>query len=116
MTEKEILEISKQCGAMKHYFRDDLLTFVRLIEQRKEDEIESLRQRVAELATDWQVTQATLAACEKERDELKQDINACPNCGGPADQGHDRCYLPTAYLCSKCQSTTEDCSAVQTKG
>jgi len=47
---------------------------------------------------------------------LAQDLNACPNCGGPADQGHDRCYPPTAYLCSKCQPTTEDCSAVQTKG
>jgi chromosome segregation ATPase len=46
----------------------------------------------------------------------RQDLNACPNCGGPADQGHDRCYPPTAYLCSKCQSTAEDCSAVQAKG
>jgi hypothetical protein len=46
----------------------------------------------------------------------RQDLNACPNCGGEADQGHDRCYPPTAYLCSKCQSTTEDCSAVQAKG
>ena len=47
---------------------------------------------------------------------LAQDLNTCPQCGGEADQGHDRCYPPTAYLCSKCQSTTEDCSVVQAKG
>jgi len=46
--------------------------------------------------------------------ETAPDLNTCPNCGGEADQGHDRCYPPTAYLCSKCQSTTEDCSVVQT--
>ena len=33
MTKEEIIEMAKQCGAMKHYFRDELLTFARLIEQ-----------------------------------------------------------------------------------
>ena len=39
MTKEEILEMAKKCGAMKHYFRDELLTFARLIEvaTREED-------------------------------------------------------------------------------
>ena len=38
MTTEEILEMSKQCGAIKHYFRDELLTFARLIEQATREE------------------------------------------------------------------------------
>jgi len=30
------------------------------------------------------------------------DLSICPQCGGEADNGHDRCYPPTAYHCSKC--------------
>ena len=26
----------------------------------------------------------------------------CPNCGGPADNGNDRCVPPNAYNCTKC--------------
>lgn len=43
ITNEEILEMSKQCGVMKHYFRDELLTFARLIEQRQGVELERLR-------------------------------------------------------------------------
>ena len=56
------------------------------------------------------------AAMKVGAGETAPDLNTCPNCGGEADQGHDREYPPNPYLCSKCQSTTEDCSAVQTKG
>ena len=31
-----------------------------------------------------------------------EDLSKCPQCGGPADNGHDRCHPPTAYLCSEC--------------
>lgn len=30
------------------------------------------------------------------------DLERCPNCGGPADNGFDRCYPPNAYFCSRC--------------
>jgi len=30
------------------------------------------------------------------------DLSKCPNCGGPADNGHDRCLPPSPYYCSKC--------------
>jgi hypothetical protein len=38
MSNEEILELAKQCGAMKHYFRDELLTFARLIESKTREE------------------------------------------------------------------------------
>ena len=41
--------------------------------------------------------------CEARKALSHHDLNTCPQCGGEADNGHDRCYPPTAYLCSKCQ-------------
>ena len=39
----------------------------------------------------------------------KPDINTCPECGGVADNGFDRCDPPSPYVCTKCQpSTTEN--------
>ena len=43
---------------------------------------------------------------EKEYIEFhtgKPDISKCPNCGGTADQGHDREDPPNPYYCTKCQ-------------
>lgn len=39
--------------------------------------------------------------------EVEPDIDKCPRCGGEADNGHDRCVPPTAYLCSKCYELEE---------
>jgi hypothetical protein len=41
----------------------------------------------------------------KKREIPKVDINVCPNCGGVADNGHDRCYPPNPYFCTKCDSS-----------
>lgn len=30
------------------------------------------------------------------------DLSKCPKCGGPADNGHDRCLPPNPYFCTKC--------------
>lgn len=30
------------------------------------------------------------------------DLDHCPNCGGPADNGHDRSVPPSPYFCTKC--------------
>jgi len=38
--------------------------------------------------------------------ELEPDLSTCPNCGGNADNGHDRCIPPSPYPCSMC--VTED--------
>lgn len=32
------------------------------------------------------------------------DLSKCPKCGGPADNGHDRCLPPNPYFCTKCES------------
>ncbi|TSE32968.1 hypothetical protein LCC91_07900 [Tepidimonas taiwanensis] len=34
--------------------------------------------------------------------ETANDLTRCPNCGGPADNGHDREVPPNPYWCSKC--------------
>jgi len=39
--------------------------------------------------------------------EQPGDLSKCPACGGPADNGHDRCVPPAAYLCTKCDSQPE---------
>ncbi len=35
------------------------------------------------------------------------DLSVCPNCGGVADNGHDRCVPPNAYWCTKCDISTD---------
>ena len=32
------------------------------------------------------------------------DLSRCPSCGGPADNGHDRCMPPNPYVCTKCMA------------
>ena len=34
----------------------------------------------------------------------KESLNHCPKCGGPADNGHDRCLPPSPYFCTKCMA------------
>lgn len=37
---------------------------------------------------------------------MSEDLTKCPCCGGPADNGHDRCYPPNPYFCKKCNDPT----------
>ena len=37
-------------------------------------------------------------------EEWEPDLDICPNCEGPADNGHDRCVPPSPYYCSKCEA------------
>lgn len=32
------------------------------------------------------------------------DLSRCPQCGGPADNGHDRSIPPSPYFCTKCMA------------
>ena len=41
-------------------------------------------------------------------------LNVCPGCGGEADNGHDRCYPPNPYYCTKC--ATNPTPALQPSG
>lgn len=39
---------------------------------------------------------------ESHKLEPVVDLTKCPRCGGPADNGFDRCLPPTPYWCSRC--------------
>lgn len=44
-----------------------------------------------------------------EVDKIRnRSVNGCPKCGGPADNGYDRCMPPNAYHCSKCETLVSD--------
>lgn len=36
------------------------------------------------------------------------DLNTCPGCGGPADNGNDRCHPPNPYYCTKCMERIDE--------
>jgi len=52
------------------------------------------------IGLDHRITLERKTVVSTEND--KDDLDVCPNCGGPADNGHDRCVPPTPYLCKKC--------------
>jgi DNA-directed RNA polymerase subunit RPC12/RpoP len=41
---------------------------------------------------------------------MENDLTKCPECGGEADNGHDRCVPPNVYTCTKCENenTTDE--------
>ncbi len=41
------------------------------------------------------------------------DLTKCPNCGGDADNGHDRSYPPNVYYCTKCENTPHPSTDVE---
>lgn len=74
-----------------------------------------MKQIAADLRSDGAYTSAnSVEAITAERDALLvmlalpqgkpayDYISKCPQCGGEADNGNDRCIPPSAYLCSKC--------------
>lgn len=38
-----------------------------------------------------------------EEEDFELDLDKCPRCKGPADNGIDRCVPPSPYLCTTCQ-------------
>ena len=36
--------------------------------------------------------------------QAEPDLSRCPQCNGPADNGHDRSIPPSPYLCTKCMA------------
>jgi len=65
----------------------------------KEDSDEYIHDRTAIAWNAWQA-RASLPSAQPQ----EPDINKCPSCGGEADNGHDRCYPPNPYYCTKCTS------------
>lgn len=46
--------------------------------------------------------------CHEPQPDMETDLNVCPNCGGPADNGFDRCVPPNPYWCTKCSEPQPD--------
>ena len=38
------------------------------------------------------------------QEQAEPDLSRCPQCNGPADNGHDRSIPPNPYLCTKCMA------------
>jgi hypothetical protein len=80
-----------------------------LREQKQRDEA-LLRQALEALEVSTRFVYADLrpqcedaiAALRERLAETANDLTRCPNCGGPADNGHDREVPPNPYWCSKC--------------
>jgi hypothetical protein len=84
-----------------------------------------------ERKANWDL-QRKLAEEPQERDRLRQeealqrftdvnqeleaalaDLSHCPQCGGPADNGHDRSIPPSPYFCTKCMAEPYDQTALE---
>lgn len=57
-------------------------------------------------AVNNQITRALkVGACFYCKPTIAQYLDKCPNCGGPADNGHDRSHPPSPYYCKRCNET-----------
>lgn len=85
-------------------------TAVRSLHAERERDEALLRQALEALEVSTRFVYADLRPqCESTIDALRErlaetanDLTRCPNCGGPADNGHDREVPPNPYWCSKC--------------
>jgi len=69
------------------------------------DHVDALE--IAELSDNREVIQGEVGRefPNEEPSEDRTDLSKCPKCGGPADNGHDRCDPPSPYCCSKCDGS-----------
>ena len=51
------------------------------------------------------ITALRAALAEPVQEPVQEpDLSRCPQCGGPADNGHDRSIPPSPYFCTKCMA------------
>ena len=88
---------------------DKLAEALRELEERVQRDEALLRQALEALEVyaeydpeGWGVADNAIAALRERLAETANDLTRCPNCGGPADNGHDREVPPSPYWCSKC--------------
>lgn len=62
------------------------------------DVMYSKNMEIADLTAKLEAAEARIKELEGEPDTTR-----CPDCGGQADNGFDRCLPPNPYSCSKCQ-------------
>lgn len=71
------------------------------------DQVRKLRDE-CERAADREVSGKRTDDSDAEEGEEVSDLNTCPGCGGPADNGHDRTCPPMPYYCKKCQANKRE--------
>ena len=47
------------------------------------------------------------------QERAEPDLSLCPQCNGPADNGHDRSIPPSPYLCTKCMAEMLEAALAQ---
>lgn len=54
----------------------------------------------------WPTFQTTIDALRAAlaQEQAGPDLSRCPQCNGPADNGHDRSIPPSPYLCTQCMA------------
>ena len=63
--------------------------------------VESNYIRMADCFNQGEVARKALENKDEPLDD--PDITKCPECGGEADNGHDRCVPPNPYVCTMCE-------------
>jgi hypothetical protein len=72
-------------------------------------QLPDLKKAVTALSERLTYTHEAISAYESHllgkyaEEEPSERLFECPGCGGPADNGHDRCIPPNPYFCTKCQ-------------
>ena len=58
----------------------------------------------------WNQSDAAVTALRAALAQEKAEPNPsrCPQCGGPADNGHDRQLPPNPYWCTRCVANARD--------
>lgn len=100
------------------FLQEHMETIRAALQADKAGDVESLRREVScWLVSQYQekITFEMAIVAEKVFDYLVsrnllspnncEDLTKCPKCGGPADNGHDRCHPPNPYYCTKCEAS-----------
>jgi hypothetical protein len=107
-TIKAALATTAQAGAdAEQRIRDDERSKIESVRSDLEDLLDIAGR---ELCTDEQyerLRRVKAAILGTESGE-GPDLSKCPKCGGPADNGHDRCLPPSPYFCSKCSGESDE--------
>jgi len=89
---------------------EDLLVFRDLCKSLKEIITGSYQQSQGEiehLRKSWVRVQKAILVGHAFSQEDEPNLDVCPGCGGPADNGHDRCVPPSPYFCQRCNVIRE---------
>jgi hypothetical protein len=83
------------------------MTTITLPRATVEQALEALEMYAIETNSEFQrkaITALRAALAQQAEPVQEPDLSRCPQCNGPADNGHDRSIPPNPYLCTKCMA------------